>query len=302
MVDGRARITALLKATFAVAVWGASFIATKVALRELAPILLIWLRFGIGVAILAAAVVARKEFALVSLRELGYFSLLGFLGITFHQGLQANGLVTAQATTTAWIVATTPIFIGLLGWLVLKESLGWSRVGGIAVATVGVLLVVSHGDLGSLMRGQFGTHGDILVLISAPNWAVFSVLSRRGLRQYPATRMMLYVMTTGWLFVSLLTFLDSGSATSLNDLPGLSLSVWLSVAFLGVLCSGVAYIYWYDALKHLPASRVGALLYLEPLVAVAVAAVVLQEAILLAAVLGGALILLGVWLVNRPAS
>jgi drug/metabolite transporter (DMT)-like permease len=302
MDEEQGRITALLKATFAVAVWGASFIATKVALRELAPMLLIWLRFGIGVAVLALAVVARREFALVSLKELGYFSLLGFLGITFHQWLQANGLVTAQATTTAWIITTIPIFIALLGWLVLKEHLGWSRIGGIAVATVGVLLVVSHGDLGALVHGQFGTRGDFLVLLSAPNWAVFSVLSRRGLQKYPPTQMMLYVMATGWLFVCVLAFADSGFAAPLRTLSGLTAAAWLSVAFLGVLCSGFAYIYWYDALKHLPASRVGVLLYLEPLVAVAVAAVVLQEAILFAAVLGGALILFGVWLVNRAAT
>jgi drug/metabolite transporter (DMT)-like permease len=79
----------------------------------------------------------------------------------------------------------------------------------------------------------------------------------------------------------------------------LSLTGWVAILFLGLLCSGVAYIFWYDALKIAPASRVGAMLYLEPLIAAGVAALILGEPILVTAIGGGAMILLGVWMVNR---
>ena len=286
----------MLKAFFAVVVWGASFIATKIALHDVSPMTVVWLRFGIGVALLGAFVAARKEFAFVSLKELGYFSLLGFLGITFHQWLQSTGLQTSKATTTAWIVATIPIFIALLGWFILRERLGVLGVVGILLAAFGVLLVVSQGDLGALTRGRFGVIGDVLVLISAPNWAVFSVVSRRGLKKHPPTRMMFYVMITGWLFTSVWFTAGSGY----NEVSRLTTDGWIGILFLGVFCSGLAYIYWYDALKEIPASKVGSLLYLEPLVAVVVASVFLHEALFLAAFVGGALILAGVWLVNRP--
>ena len=69
--------------------------------------------------------------------------------------------------------------------------------------------------------------------------------------------------------------------------------------FLGVFCSALSYIFYNDGLQALPASQVGAFLYLEPLVATLVAAVVLSEQIVLATLAGGALILLGVWQVNR---
>jgi len=289
-------IHALLKATFAVVVWGASFIATKLALEEVAPMTIIWLRFGIGVVILGLFGIRRKELAMVSPGEFGYLALLGFIGITFHQWLQANGLVTAQATTTAWIVSTTPIFIALLGWVFLKEKLGIIAIGGIAAATLGVLLVVSRGDLSTVWQGGFGTYGDVLVMISAPNWAVFSILSRRGLRTSSATNMMFYVMTLGWILTGLLVWAGGG----LSDMHAVSLLGWMSIMFLGVFCSGLAYIFWYDALKAIPASRVGVLLYLEPLVAVGVAAALLHEVVTIPALLGGTAILLGVWLVHRP--
>lgn len=289
------KLIPLAKALFAVVVWGASFIATKVAVGEASPNTIVWLRFAMGVIILGGAVFARKQFKWITLKELGYFSLLGFLGITFHQWLQSNGLVTAQATTTAWIVATTPIFIALLGWLVLKEKLGGFRVAGIALAALGVLLIVSKGDLTSLTIGKFGTVGDYLVMISAVNWAVFSVLSRDGLKDHPAARMMFYVMTLGWIFISILFVAGSG----FNELNRLTTSGWVAVIFLGVFCSGIAYIFWYDALQEIPASRLGVLLYIEPLVAVVVAAIILGEAITFPALIGGAVILFGVWMVNK---
>jgi drug/metabolite transporter (DMT)-like permease len=289
------RTLALLEVLVAVIAWGASFIATKVALRDVEPITIVWLRFTMGVAVLGVAVAARGQFARPAPRELGYFALLGFLGITFHQWLQSNGLVTSQATTTAWIVATTPIFMAVLGWLFLKERLGWVRSLGIALAALGVLLVVTRGDLTSLLIGQFGAPGDFLILTSALNWAVFSVLSRRGLAAHPAARMMFFVMAFGWLFTSLLFLAGSGWA----EIGRLSVDGWTGVTFLGLACSGLAYIFWYDALQSIPAAQVGAFLNLEPLVAVVVAAVVLGEALSLAALLGGAIILLGVWLVNR---
>lgn len=286
---------ALLEATLAVVFWGGSFIATKIALRELPPVTVVWLRFAMGVVILGITLALRGRFSFPRRKDLGYFSLLGFLGITFHQWLQSNGLVTSQATTTAWIVATTPIFMALLGWLVLKEKLSWLQVLGILAATIGVLSVVTKGDFGSLFVGQFGEKGDLLILISAINWAVFSALSRRGLKTYPATWMMFYVMGLGWLFTTFL-FLYGPGFTSLHSL---SEDAWRSIAFLGIACSGLAYIFWFDALQHLPVAQAGAFLYLEPVVTVIVAALFLQEQILLATMLGGGLILLGVWLVNK---
>jgi len=286
---------AIAKALFAVIVWGVSFIATKVALQDVSPTTVVWLRFGMGVIILGIAVGVRKQFALPKRIEWGYFILLGFLGITFHQWLQSTALQTSRASTTAWIVATTPVFMVLLGWLALKEKLSWIQTSGIGLATLGVLLVVSDGDPNAISLKQFGAPGDILVLISSLNWAVFSALSRKGLKTHPATQMMFTVMTIGWLFTSILFFTGPG----LPELPLLTIKGWAGVVFLGIFCSGLAYLAWYDALQVLPTGQLGAFLYFEPPVAVIVAAMILTEPVSWAAMLGGAIILGGVWMVNR---
>ena len=291
----RKRLTAYIEVTFAVIVWGISFIATKLALRDLAPVTVVWIRFAIGVFILGLATVLRHQFSLPKGKEWLYFALLGFLGITFHQWLQSTGLVTAQASTTAWIVATTPVFMAILGLVFLHEKFDWVQRSGILMAIIGVLLVVSKGNIKGLLGGNFGESGDFLIMISAINWAVFSILSRRGLEKHQATWMMFFVMAFGWLFTSLL-FVLSGDIQDIGNLTWTSL---LGIGFLGIFCSGLAYIAWYDGLKAIPASQLGAFLYLEPLVAVIVAWFVLGEYLLPISLLGGAIILLGVRLVQK---
>ncbi len=298
------RTLAIIEATLAVIFWGVSFVATKVAIQEVSPATVVWLRFAMGIFVLGLAVLLRRQFILPARGDLPYFALLGFLGITFHQWLQSTGLQTAQATTTSWIVATTPIFMALLGWLMLKERLLWLQILGIGVAFLGVLLVVTGGDLASLAQGKFGAadaatkagirYGDILVLISAPNWALFSVLSRKGLQKHPASLLVFYVMVFGWLFTSVLFLLGSGW----TEIANLTWKGWLAISFLGVFCSGISYVFWYDALAVLPVAQTGAFVYLEPFVTVVVAAFVLDEPLLLAGVLGGLAILAGVWLVQ----
>ncbi|HET9226507.1 MAG TPA: DMT family transporter, partial [Thermoanaerobaculia bacterium] len=206
----RSRTGAILAALFAVVVWGASFIATKIAVGEVAPLTVVWLRFGMGVAVMGAVVAARRQLSLPAGGDLAYFGLLGFLGIAFHQWLQSNGLVTSQASTTSWIVASTPIFMALLGWMVLGERVKLLAALGIAAAAFGVLVVATRGDLATLADGRLGAPGDWLILASAVNWAVFSVLSRRGLKRYASAGMMFWVMTFGWLLSGILFLAGPG--------------------------------------------------------------------------------------------
>ncbi|MCL4270576.1 MAG: DMT family transporter [Anaerolineales bacterium] len=291
----KTKIIPYLEALFAVVVWGASFIATKIAVGQISPISVVWIRFAIGIPILFAAVLMRKQFAFPKGTEWLYFTLLGFLGIAFHQWLQSNGLQTSEATTTAWIVATTPAFLSILGWLVLKEKLTLIQTSGIILAMVGVIVVVSKGDFTSLSIGKFGAPGDVLILISSVNWAVFSILSRRGLKDHSSTRMTFWVMTIGWLITSA-AFIGQGRYT---ELPQLDARGWWSLIYLGIFTTGLAYIAWFDVLSQLPAAQSGAFLFLEPPSSMIVAAVVLNEQVTIASIIGGAVILLGVWLVNR---
>ena len=165
-----------------------------------------------------------------------------------------------------------------------------------ALATFGVLLIVSKGNLAYLLSGTFGSYGDFLILISAVNWAIFSVLSRGGLNRHPAALMMFYVMALGWLFSCIWIF---GFGPGLGEIPQITIPGWLAILTLGIFGSGLAYIAWYDALQALPAAQLSVFINIEPLVTMVIAAFMLGEAITAASVIGGILTILGVYLVNR---
>jgi drug/metabolite transporter (DMT)-like permease len=291
----KSKIIPYLEALFAVIIWGGSFIATKIAVGQISPIAVVWIRFAMGIPLILFVVIMRKQFAFPKGREWFYFILLGFLGITLHQWLQSNGLQTAQATTTAWIVSTSPAFIAILGWMVLKEKLNLLQSLGIVLAMIGVLAIVSKGDLSTIAIGNFGTVGDFLILISSVNWAVVSILSRSGFKNHPSTLMTFWMMTIGWL-ITCIAFITDGSHLEIQQLDWQG---WAALLFLGIFATGLAYIAWFDALSQLTAAQTGAFLFIEPLASMIFAMVILNEQITLVSALGGLVILFGIWLVNR---
>jgi drug/metabolite transporter (DMT)-like permease len=291
------RIPWQCKALFAVTVWGASFVATKTALAEVGPFTIVGLRFGMGLAVLLATVAARGQMRAIGRRELGMFALLGCIGVLVHSLLQANGLRYTSAMHTGWLVGLIPVFTAILARIFLHERLSRLGVGGVLLAFAGALLVVGRGRLGPDVFRLPSTAGDALVLLSALNWAVFSVLAKPQLRTCPAALVMTWVVLLGWLMI--LPFCLATHAW--RELPRLTPDGWIAILFLGFLCSGAAYVFWFDSLREAEASRVAAFLYLEPLVSLAVAAWLLHELVSPPALAGGSLILAGVWLVNRPA-
>lgn len=286
-----------LKTLTAILVWGASFIATKAALREIGPFAIITLRFGIGVGVLLLTVAARGQMRRPTRREWALFALLGSQGVLLHQLLQITGLRYTTATNTGWMVALMPVFTAILARVFLRERLRPLQVAGIGLAFLGALVVVSHGLPRLPPLGSAATWGDLLVFLSAPNWAIFSVLSKPALRDRPPAFVMTWVLALGWL-MTLPFFAGSGAA---REVAALSPQGWLAILFLGILCSGAAYVFWYDSLAVADTARVSAFLYVEPLVTVAVAGWLLREPVTAPTLAGGAIILSGVWMVQRPS-
>ncbi|HXU31046.1 MAG TPA: DMT family transporter [Thermoanaerobaculia bacterium] len=291
------RRRAIGEALFAVVVWGATFVATKRALVDASPAFVVAIRSGLGALVLAGVAAWRGEMARVPLRLLGKLAFLGFLGIGFHQWLQAQALMTSDASTAAWLVTVSPIFTALLGRTMLGERLGRIGVAGIGVAAFGVIWVVARGDLGHLAASGFGTMGDFLMLFSALNWSIYTVLSRRVLRAQPAGRTTFYVLAFGCLFTALWWIAAPGGSLGAS-IARIGTGAWISIAFLGILGSALAPLAWNDALETIPAARLSVFLYLEPPITTALAVAIGQESWRWATLWGGLLIVLGVVMVN----
>jgi drug/metabolite transporter (DMT)-like permease len=278
---------------WAIIFWGFSFIATKVALREVHPLTLLAIRFGIGASLLLL-VQFRKD-----RRFLGTFSpkdwasivFLAAVGIAGHNLLQAYGLLYTTATNTGWIIAIQPIFITLSARIFLGEKVTWRKIAGIVLGFSGVFLIISRGVFSLSMFHIASTFGDLLVLCSALTWTAFTVGGRNFLSRFSPLAAIAPIMLVGCL----IAFLLSGLMGEWSVVPDLSLSAWMGIFFLGVFCSGLAYFFWYSALEKKDSSLIGMYLYLEPFVTLIGASFFLNERIVWVTLLGGGMTLFGVY-------
>lgn len=283
-----------LLALVAVVFWGVSFVATKAVVREISPIAVIFLRAGLGSALLLALLARRGQLAAPPRDTWRSLAVMGFVGVAFHQLLQAYALRVTSAVNTGWLIGLTPIWSALLAAAFLRERFTGVKVAGLVLGFVGGALVVTRGRLDASLLALPSTRGDLLILISTVNWAVYSVIGRDTLRGLGAARATAGAMVAGFAMLAV-PFAASGAWRGLLQL---SPAGWLGVAFLGICCSGLGYFFWFTALDAASASQVAALLYLEPLVTLGASVALLGEAVAATTLIGGALLIAGVALVQ----
>jgi drug/metabolite transporter (DMT)-like permease len=288
---------ALLETAIAIAFWGLSFVLIKLAVQEISPVTLVVLRFLIGSLILFAIAGFQGSFAQFRSGDLLVMALLGLVGVSLQQMLQVSGQVSANAGVAAFLASTAPAFIVLFGTLFLRERMRLWQVVGVSVASFGAILVSSGGDLGSLLSGRIDQPGNLLVLLSAVVWALFSILNRHIIQDRPPTLIAAGMMAFGVLFILPVFLAQSGW----KELSSVSFPVWGAIFLLAAFCTALAYMLYAHALTLAPASRLAAIQTIEPLIAVGVAALILGEVLTPALATGGAAILLGIYLVERNA-
>lgn len=279
----------------AIVFWGISFVATRVALRHVSPIALVVTRFTLGVTLLHLILFARRIPLLPPRRAWAPLATMGFVGVFVHMLLQAYALTLTTAVHTGWLIGVIPIWSALLAAFFLREPFGPGKIGGLLLGFVGVVIVVTRGRLGSDFLALPTTHGDLLVLASTVTWAIYTVFSQATIRALGSLRATAGAMLCGWLMLVPI-FVARHAWRELASVPP---SGWGAILFLGLGCSGLAYWFWYSALERIETSRVAAFLYLEPLVTVAAAVPLLGERVAASTVVGGAVVLLGVALVQR---
>ena len=159
----------------------------------------------------------------------------------------------------------------------------------------GAILVISRGKFSQQTLQLPATRGDFLILLSTINWAVYSVLGHGTIKSLGPTRATAGAMLFGWLMLGPFFIWNQGW----RELPHISLAGWGALLFLGIGCSGLGYLFWYGALERIEVSRVAAFLYVEPLVTLLAAVLLLKEIVTPSTLIGGLLVLLSVFIIQR---
>lgn len=276
----------------AITLWGASFVATKSLLDSISPLGIIYIRliFGIFTALFIAFF--RKHNFTLQKKDLKGIFILAIISTT-HLWIQVTGMQYTSASNTGWIIGIVPVIMAIMGFLIYNERMTSIQLVGAVIAFSGLLVLISKGDIKSI--NFISNYGDLLVLGSAFTWSIYSFYGRKVTLNYPPSLTILYLFLTMLILLTPVTI----STEFINSLSVLSSINWSLLIFLGVLCSGLAYVLWAEAMSELPANRVGAFLYLEPFVTVFTAWIFLGENITLLMMGSGIVIIIGVIIVNR---
>ena len=284
-----------LAALAAVVLWGVSFVATKAALAELSPLAVIAGRFALGGAFLTAFLIARGKPVVPPRGELWPLAVMGFVGVFVHQLLQTYGLTLTTATRAGWLIGLIPVWAAIIAAFFLRERFGPAALVGLALGFLGAALVTTGGQLDRRLFALPTTRGDLLVVASTLNWAIYTTIGNRTIRRIGSAR-----ASAAVIFLGLLMFLPFCVAETVwREYRHLSAAAWGAVLFLGIGCSALGYLLWYAALARLSAARVAAFSYLEPLVTMTAAAALLGESAKATTVAGGVIVLVGVYLTQR---
>ncbi|MBT2680394.1 DMT family transporter [Bacillus sp. ISL-35] len=292
MIPFRTKLTASFYALLSISFWGVSFVSAKAVLGKLDPYSLLVLRFGIGALFLLMVLLLNRSRLRISIGYIPHLVVLGILGVFIHQVLQATSLLTINASSAGWLISFSPIFTVLLSVLFLHEKMDVKKAVGMLVAITGVFIVTTTRSGHTF---EFALNiGFILMILSTLNWAVYSILLKKLQIPYPAHVVTFYMSLIG--FVLTLPFMIRNRGW--ESLPLLTKTEWVHLLFLGIFVSGIGYWYWGKALEVLDASRVSIFIYLEPLVTLMAAIILLHEKFILISAVGGLIIMIGVAIVN----
>lgn len=275
-----------------IVVWGTTFISTKVLLRDLTPIEILFLRFVAG--FVALCLLHPKPMRGTNWRQELTYAAAGASGVTFYFLLENVSLTYTMASNVSLIISTAPFFTAILTRLVSKEEgrLTPSFFAGFGVAMAGICLISFNSS-----RLSINPLGDLLALLAALMWAVYSVVTRRistyGHSTVQTTRR---IFLYGLIFMIPALFFMDFSPNWAQVFQPVNLG---NLLFLGLGASALCFVAWNFAVEVLGTVRTVAYIYMTPVITVIASALILKEPVTWLSVLGVLLTLAGLFLSER---
>lgn len=272
------------------AVWGSTFVVTKELIALWPPFTLAFVRVAMGTLVLMPLAISRHRGEV----RLPWPTIwiMGFLGVALYYLCFNLAMVYVSASQGALVQASIPAMTALVAVLWLRERASPLRWLGIALSVGGVLIVFSGS---SADNGESSLFGSLLMFASVICWALYTALAKR-VAGFDSLVITVCVTGTGSVLLLPLAAYEVVAAHGLQPLP---VAGWLGMLYLGSVASGLAYLLYNASLRHLDASAVGVYTNLIPVVGVLTGVVMLGEPLSMRAIIGGLVVMLGVWTTTR---
>jgi drug/metabolite transporter (DMT)-like permease len=293
VTEGKERAAILTEASLILAAvfWGLNFAATKYAADYIPPLIIMALRFTGGGILLFLAVWLLEPTSKLRRKDLFPMAALGCFGVATAQTGFTFGVSLTSAASTGLIFATAPVWGLLLGAVLGLERPTRRGILGLALSVVGVSVVVFEG----LGAAEDSLTGDLLVLLAAVCVGAYTVLSMPLLGRYTPLAVATYPIMFGAPFLLVLS-----SPYFLNlEWGNVGLGPWSAVGYSAVFATAFAFVGWQTGISRIGANRVLVYQYLITVTGVASGIVFFGEVLGIEKIVGGAIILVGVYLARR---
>lgn len=264
---------------------GSSFAIGKIGLNYISPLLLVGLRFTIAGVIMAGIVLLLKRSHPKKFKEWWKIVVIGFFQTTGVMGAIFLSLRTITAGETSILTFTNPLLVVILSTIFLRTSYRLSQWIGVIVGFVGVFITLG----GGLNIEQPGT---IIGLLSAISWAIATLLLKKWGSTFDTWVLTAYQMLFGGLLLLLASFTLEQVVFTLTPLS-LFILLWLAI-----MASIVQFAIWFFLLQKEEPGKVSSFLFLAPFFGVIFGWLLLDETLQVTTLVGGCLILMGIFLVN----
>jgi drug/metabolite transporter (DMT)-like permease len=288
--DRSPRVSPDLAIMVLVVIWGVNFSVVKAALEQFEPLTFNGLRFALGALVLLPFVLRGPGFRRFDRRDWPMLVGLGVLGNTVYQVLFVYGIDLTLAGNAALMLAVSPVFVTLLSSALRHESIRLAGWIGVLLSLVGIACVLA--GTSDIRFGADTLDGDLLMLVAAGAWAIYTVGASPLVRRYGA--LPVTGITTG--IGALLLFVVSVPSLAAQDWQTVTPLGWSLLVGSGILAIGLAYVIWYHGVEHLGSARTAVFSNTVPVVALLTAWLTLGEAPTPIQLVGAALIVGGVLL------
>jgi len=276
----------------AAAIWGGMYVVSDVVLATIPPFTLLTIRLVLGAAVLAL-ILWRSGLPLPDWRGARPLLGVGMLGFGLSIGMQFVGTDKSTAINGSLVTTSSPAFILLFAVLILREKPTLRHVGAVALATLGVVVIVNP------MTADFGSEtfiGDVALTVAAVTWALYSVLVRQVSARFD-TLVVTLLAFLGGLFVSIPAMAVELSVRPVGAING---GILAGVLYLGVISTAVAMWLWNRAFALVDASIAALFFFTQPLVGALLSVFFLGQRMTLNLWVGGVLVVAGVLLSLSP--
>jgi len=275
--------------------WGGTFVAGRIVAAQMPAFSAAFLRFFIAAMVLLL-ITLRTHKKLPQVPRVQWLPLLvlGLSGVFAYNFFFFRGLHLIEAGRAAVIIANNPILIAIFAALIFGEKVTGIKIAGIVLSVCGAIVVISHGQPAMLLHGGVGK-GDLYILGCAVSWVIYSLVGRVVMRSLTP----LVAVTYSALIGAALLFPAACSEGLLSHLGDYSLNAWLGLLYLGLCGTVLAFVWYYQGILRIGATRAGQFINFVPICAILLAVWLLDEHLTLSLLTGTVLVSSGVYLTNR---